>query len=146
MPVLAAVVPVDAATLAGWLLVVVGLMLAVETLGEVGWPWRPIGLLASTQAWLEWPRRRLSLMPTGAGRARSIDSAAEIQRLRAIIVASFAKTDLVVGLHAAAAERLEAADDALLQLLADWGRTPTIHVLRPALARPDPVAAPALAA
>lgn len=67
---------------------------------------------------------RMNLPQMSLKQPRRMDTAAQMLRLRAILVAGFAKVDLIAELHAQAIDRVEAADAALMQLLVDAGDVP----------------------
>ena len=101
--------------LLGWALIVVGIALAVQTLVFVRPRSRVAHILRAYRP-EEWLARQ-----SAHERVPPMDPASQLQRLTAIAEKAFTQTQAIADQHARAAQELEAADDALVRLLADFG-------------------------
>ena len=119
--------------LLGWASIVVGLALAVQTLG-FGRPRPGVAHLLRAYRPAEWSQRQ-----SAHERTRPMDPARQWQRVVAIAEMGFARTEVVADLQARAAEELEAVDDALLHLLADFTPNEILSVRQREI---DPASAP----
>lgn len=117
--------------LVGWALILGGIALAVQTL-RIGRPKSGVAHILRAYRPAEWSQRR-----TAHERTRPLDLSRQWQKLTAIAETGFARAEEVADLHARAAEELEAVDDALLQLLADFTPDAMLSV-RQREAGPDP--------
>ena len=100
--------------LLGWVLIVAGIALAVQTLAY-GRPSSGAAHILRAYRPAEWSARQ-----SAHGRTRPMDPASQWQRVAAIAESGFAQVESVADLHTRAAQELEAVDDALIQLLADF--------------------------
>ena len=96
--------------LLGWALIVAGIALAVQTLG-FGLPRPGAAHILRAYRPAEWSAHE---------RTRPMDSASQWQRVATIVETGFAQVEGIADLHARAAQELEAVDDALIRLLADF--------------------------
>jgi hypothetical protein len=123
--------------LLGWALIVAGIALAVQTLG-FGRPRAGVAHILRAYRPAEWSARQ-----SAHERVPPMDPASQLQRLTAIAERAFAQTHAIADLHARAAQELEAADDALVRLLADYAPGTMLpasqHEVAPA---PTPIAEP----
>ncbi len=123
--------------LLGWALIVVGIALAVQTLG-FGRPRSRVAHILRAYRPEEWLARQ-----SAHERVPPMDPASQLQRLTAIAEKAFAQTQAIADQHARAAQELEAVDDALVRLLADHAPRTTLpasqHEVAPA---PAPIAEP----
>ena len=101
--------------LLGWALIVVGIALAVQTLVFVRPRSRVAHILRAYRP-EEWLARQ-----SAHERVPPMDPSSQLQRLTAIAEKAFTQTQAVADQHARAAQELEAADEALVRLLADFG-------------------------
>ena len=123
--------------LLGWALIVAGIALAVQTLG-FGRPKSGVAHILRAYRPAEWSQRQ-----TAHERTRPMDLTRQWQRVAAIAETGFARIEEVADLHARATEELEAVDDALLRLLADFTPDAMLSVRqREAGSDPAPVAQP----
>jgi hypothetical protein len=100
--------------LLGWVLIVAGIALTVQTLG-FGRPRPGVAHILRSYRPAEWSARQ-----SAHERVRPMDPASQLQRLTAIAEKGFARVELVADMHARAAQELEAVDDALVRLLAEY--------------------------
>jgi hypothetical protein len=100
--------------LLGWALIVVGIALAVQTLVFVRPRSRVAHILRAYRP-EEWLARQ-----SAHERVPPMDPSSQLQRLTAIAEKAFTQTQAIADQHARAAQELEAADDALVRLLADF--------------------------
>jgi hypothetical protein len=123
--------------LLGWALIVVGIALAVQTLG-FGRPRSRVAHILRAYRPEEWLARQ-----SAHERVPPMDPASQLQRLTAIAEKAFAQTQAIADQHARAAQELEAVDEALVRLLADYAPRTTLpasqHEVAPA---PTPIAQP----
>ncbi len=123
--------------LLGWALIVVGIALAVQTLVFVRPRSRVAHILRAYRP-EEWLARQ-----SAHERVPPMDPSSQLQRLTAIAEKAFTQTQAIADQHARAAQELEAADDALVRLLADFGPGTMLpasqHKVTPA---PAPLAEP----
>ena len=123
--------------LLGWALIVVGIALAVQTLVFVRPRSRVAHILRAYRP-EEWLARQ-----SAHERVPPMDQSSQLQRLTAIAEKAFTQTQAVADQHARAAQELEAADEALVRLLADFGPGTMLpasqHEVTPA---PAPLAEP----
>ena len=121
----------------GWVLIVAGIAVAVQTL-VFGRP-RPgaAHILRSYRA-AEWSQRQCA-----HERMPPMHPANQFQRVAAVAALGFARVEAAANLHARAARELEAVDDALIRLLADYRPDAMLsaqpHEVDPA---PAPIAQP----
>jgi hypothetical protein len=123
--------------LLGLALIIAGIALAVQTLG-FGRPKSGVAHILRAYRPAEWSARQCAHEHT-----RPMDPATQLQRLTAIAEKGFAQIELAAELHARAAEELEAADEALVRLLAE--HTPGVSQPAPGhnvLPAPAPTAQP----
>jgi hypothetical protein len=121
----------------GWALIVIGVALAVQTLG-FGRPRAGVAHILRAYRPAEW-----SAHQSAHERVPPMDPASQLQRLTAIAEKAFAQTQAIADQHARAAQELEAVDEALVRLLADYAPRTTLpasqHEVAPA---PTPIAQP----
>ncbi len=130
-----------AASLLGWVLIAGGLALAVHTLtAAAAGPSPPVVDLARAPR----PADREVRPPAPAAIPR-FDAAWHWQRLVDIADLRLAQADTIVELHVRAAAELHAAEQALRQLLDEWGLEPAPELqpepLGPLTPSPRPLAA-----
>jgi hypothetical protein len=104
----------DLHVLLGWVSIVVGLALAVQTLAGARRPKSGVAHILRAYRPAEWSARQ-----SAHERIRPMDPASQVQRLKAIAEDALTQTEAIVNLQARAAQELEAVDDALVRLLAD---------------------------
>jgi hypothetical protein len=123
--------------LLGWALIAAGIAVAVQTLG-FGRQRPGVAHILRAYRPAEW-----SASQSAHERTRPMDPVRQLQRLTAIAERGFAQTEVIAALHARATQELEAVDDALVRLLADYAPSATLpalqHEVAPASA---PVAEP----
>jgi hypothetical protein len=123
--------------LLGWALIVVGIALAVQTLVFVRPRSRVAHILRAYRP-EEWLARQ-----SAHERVPPMDPSSQLQRLTAIAEKAFTQTQAIADQHARAAQELEAADEALVRLLADYAPGTMLpagqHEVAPA---PAPIAEP----
>jgi len=123
--------------LLGWALIVVGIALAVQTLVFVRPRSRVAHILRAYRP-EEWLARQ-----SAHERVPPMDQSSQLQRLTAIAEKAFTQTQAIADQHARAAQELEAADEALVRLLADYAPGTMLpagqHEVAPA---PAPIAEP----
>jgi hypothetical protein len=121
-------------SLLGWVLIAGGLALAAHTLTSFARPSRRAARLLRAYRPSAWgaPQPALTAAP-------HLDAAGQWQRLVDIADGGLAQVDTIAELHARAASELQAAEQALRQLLDEWGDGPTLE------AQPEPLAPPASA-
>jgi hypothetical protein len=100
--------------LLGWALIVAGIALAAQTLG-FGLPRPGAAHILRAYRPAEWSQRQAA-----HERTRPMDPARQWQRVAAIAERGFVQAEAAANLHARAAKELEAVDDALVRLLADF--------------------------
>ncbi len=129
-----------AASLLGWVLIAGGLALAVHTLAAAAGPSPPVVDLARVPR----PADREVRPPAPAATPR-FDAAWHWQRLVDIADLRLAQAETIAELHARAAAELHAAEQALRQLLDEWGLEPAAELqsepLGPLTPSPRPLAA-----
>ncbi len=129
-----------AASLLGWVLIAGGLALAVHTLTAAAGPSPPVVDLARAPR----PADREVRPPAPAAIPR-FDAAWHWQRLVDIADLRLAQAETIAELHARAAAELHAAEQALRQLLDEWGLEPAPELqpepLGPLTPSPRPLAA-----
>src|SRR5882724_1649396 len=111
---------ISAQILLGWASIAAGITLAAHTLGLSPPRPRVAGILRSHR-----PAER-----PAHERVRPMDPAGELQRLTAIAESGFAQIELIAELHGRAAQELEAADDGLARLLAEYAPGATLPAPR----------------
>jgi hypothetical protein len=126
-----------AASLLGWALIAGGLALAAHTLAAPAAPGRRVAQSPRAQGPADWEEHQ----PTLAAAPR-LDAAGHWQRLVDIADMRLAQADTVVELHARAAAELQAAEEALRQLLDEWGEGAALAVQPEALAPSGPGSSP----
>ncbi|HZT47593.1 MAG TPA: hypothetical protein VFA64_06440 [Hyphomicrobiaceae bacterium] len=129
-----------AASLLGWVLIAGGLALAVHTLAAAAGPSPPVVDLARVPRPAD--REVRALAPAATPR---FDAAWHWQRLVDIADLRLAQAETIAELHARAAAELHAAEQALRQLLDEWGLEPAAELqsepLGPLTPSPRPLAA-----
>jgi hypothetical protein len=100
--------------LLGLALIVAGIALAVQTLG-IGPPKSGAAHILRAYRPAEWSARQRAHELT-----RPMDPTSQWHRLTAIAEKGFTQIELIGDLHARAAEELEAVDEALVRLLAEY--------------------------
>ena len=98
----------------GWALIAAGLTLAVHTLG-FGRPKPGAAHILRAYRPVEWSQHQ-----SAHERTRPMDLASQWQKVAAIAAMGIARIEGAADLHARATEELEAVDDALIRLLADF--------------------------
>ena len=124
-------------SLAGWLLIVAGLALAVHALGFRGTRGGATHVLRAYRP-AEWQRQ------SAHGRIRPMKGEQQWQKLTAIAKRGFAQAEAAAELHARARLELEAVEDAMIGLMAEHARgdAPPQRQREPApLPAPAPLAA-----
>ncbi len=114
MQLFAQILQADWHVLFGWASIVAGLALAAQTLGGARRPRPGVAHILRAYRPAEWSARL-----SAHERVPPMDPASQWQRLTAIVERGFAQTEVIADLHARAAREFEAADDALVRLLAD---------------------------
>ena len=138
MQLSAQIVQTDWHVLFGSVLIVAGLALAVQTLGGARWPRPGVAHILRAYRPVEWSARQ-----SAHERTRPMDQGSQWQMLTAIAEKGFAQIEMVADLHARAAQELEAADDALVRLLADHAPGAMLPARRHEVApAPAPIAEP----
>jgi hypothetical protein len=99
----------------GWALIAAGLALAVHTLG-FGQPKSGAAHILRAYRPVEWSQQHQSAHE----RTRPMDLSRQWLRVAAIAEMGIARIEGAADLHARATEELEAVDDALIRLLADF--------------------------
>jgi hypothetical protein len=123
--------------LTGWVLIAIGMALAVQALG---FSRRRPGVAHILRSYrpAEWSARQFA-----HERVRPMDPDSQWRKLTSIAETGFVQAGSIADLHARAAQELEAVDDALVQLLADYAPGAALldppHEIAPA---PAPVAEP----
>jgi hypothetical protein len=122
--------------LLGWMLIVTGTALAVHTLG-LGRARTGAAHILRAYRPADWYQRHQA-----HGRMRPMKGDHQWQRLEAIAERGFAQAETAADLHARAAQELEAVDDALAGLLAEYAPASAPSSQQPDAA-PLPAPAPA---
>jgi hypothetical protein len=104
----------DWPVLIGAALIAAGIVLAAQTLG-LGGPRPGVAHILRAYRPAEWSRRQ-----SAHERTRPMDQAIQWQRVAAIAQSGVARAEAVADLQARATHELEAVDDALIRLLADF--------------------------
>jgi hypothetical protein len=101
--------------LLGWASIAAGLALALQTLAGARRPKPSVAHILRAYRPAEWSARL-----SAHERVRPMDPASQVQRLTAIAEQGFTQVEVIAELHARAAQELEAVDEALVRLLADY--------------------------